>query len=108
MFDESPQKLIKIDDQKQKSAALETNTNLQQLVQAVVQTHPVSPVSEPAAFHIQTGAHSLSSTDSDMRGALANSITPVLESPPNILSEGKLPLLNVVDMQEQKREQEKN
>ena len=43
-----------------------------------------------------------------MRGALANSITPVLESPPNILSEGKLPLLNVVDMQEQKREQEKN
>ena len=34
--------------------------------------------------------------------------TPQLESPPNILSDGRQPLLNVIDMQEESQEQQKN
>jgi len=46
-----------------------------------------------------------------MTRALNNpkNITPNLESPPNILGDSsKQPLLNVIDMHEQKLEQEKN
>jgi hypothetical protein len=66
--------------------------------------HPVSPVSDSQAyeFKIQTGAHSLSSTDSDMTKAIHAANKEVLDSPPNLISpkgsgHGDKPLLTVID-----------
>ena len=55
----------------------------------VVQVHLNSPISEGQSFEfckIQTGAHSLSSTDSDMAKAIQNANKDILESPPNLIS----------------------
>lgn len=50
--------------------------------------HPVSPVSDSQAYEckIQTGAHSLSSTDSDMTKAIHAANKEVLDSPPDVTS----------------------
>ena len=51
--------------------------------------HPNSPQSDSQGFEfskIQTGAHSLSSTDSDMAKAIQAANKEVLESPPNLIS----------------------
>lgn len=48
-----------------------------------------SPLSDGQSFEfckIQTGAHSLSSTDSDMTKAIKNANKDLLESPPNLIS----------------------
>jgi len=48
---------------------------------------PVSPLSENHEFKITTGAHSLSSTDSDMAKAIHSvNKPPALDSPPNLIS----------------------
>lgn len=48
--------------------------------------HPVSPVSDPALGHIQTGAHSLSSTGSDLAVAIHTVNKEHLDSPPDLIS----------------------
>lgn len=65
----------------------------------------MSPVSENQEFRITTGAHSLSSTDSDMAKAIHSANhPPALDSPPdlispknNVLGDSKQPLLSVQD-----------
>ena len=52
--------MIKVENQKNPGANT-LETNLQDVISGNLQTHPVSPVSETLGFHIQTGAHSLSS-----------------------------------------------
>lgn len=67
--------------------------------------HPVSPVSENQEFRITTGAHSLSSTDSDMAKAIHSANhPPALDSPPDLISpknnalgDSRQPLLTVED-----------
>jgi hypothetical protein len=57
--------------------------------EASVPVVPISPVSEnPIGFEskIQTGAHSLSSTDSDMAKAIHAAHRDAYESPPNLIS----------------------
>lgn len=70
--------------------------------------HPVSPVSENQEFRITTGAHSLSSTDSDMTKAIHNAnhaqqldSPPDLISPKNAVAGGNKHLLLTVEDQQQ-------
>tara|TARA_B110000285_G_C15131869_1_gene624156 strand:+ start:2029 stop:2838 length:810 start_codon:yes stop_codon:yes gene_type:complete len=77
-------------------------------VENIALGHPVSPVSDSQAyeFKIQTGAHSLSSTDSDMAKAI-HAANRDYDSPPDLISpKNQKPSLTVVDQSELKQEQE--
>jgi len=87
---------IKLENQKPEYRGQVANKNLV--------PHPNSPLSEGTAnafefSKIQTGAHSLSSTDSDMAKVIAAAKNDVLDSPPNLISPkaGMMPLLTVID-----------
>jgi len=78
------------------------------MVNAAPNVFPNSPQSEGNNFEffkIQTGAHSLSSTDSDMAKAIhAANATEGLDSPPDLISpksKSHGPLLSVIDMKDE-------
>ena len=100
MFERQPEpSAIRVENQQPESASTPAPEPSEEPRRTTILTHPVSsgepapmissPVSDGQSFEfckIQTGAQSLSSTDSDMAKAIRAANRDILESPPNLIS----------------------